>query len=136
MARRTGRRRTSSVEIGIAPLIDLVFILLIFFLVGASFQREPGIDIERPRAVTGEPENPPPVLVGISPTGTIHMEGHRVPLAAVESEVRGVLQASETRAVMVLADASVPTGLLVQVMDACRQGGAERVLVGTRGGAE
>ncbi|MBN2491226.1 MAG: biopolymer transporter ExbD [Planctomycetes bacterium] len=130
------RRRASSVEIGIAPLIDLVFILLLFFLVGASFQREPGIDIERPRAVTGQPEDSPPILVAISPTGTVHMEGHRVPLAAVESEVRAALQTSESRAVMVLADVTVPTGLLVQVMDFCRQGGAARVLVGTKGGVE
>ena len=126
------RRRTSRVEISIAPLIDLVFILLIFFLVGASFQREPGIEIERPRAVTGEPENDPPVMVGISPTGTVHMDGRRLPVAAIEDEVRAALRGAETRAVMVLADTTVPTGLLVQVMDACRQGGAERVLVGTK----
>ena len=127
------RRRTSRVEIGIAPLIDLVFILLIFFLVGASFQREPGIEIERPRAVSGEPENDPPVMVGISPTGTVHMDGRRLPVAAIEDEVRAALRGVETRAVMVLADTSVPTGLLVRVMDACRQGGADRVLVGTKG---
>jgi len=130
------RRRGHGVEIGIAPLIDLVFILLIFFVVGASFEREPGIDIERPRAVTGQPETEPPIMVGISPTGTVHMEGRRLPLASVEGEVRGALRAGDTRAVMVLADISVPTGLLVRVMDACRQGGAERVLVGTQGGGE
>ena len=133
---RRQRRRGQNVEIGIAPLIDLVFILLIFFLVGASFQREPGVQIERPRAVTGEPENEPPILVGISPTGTIHLEGRRLPLAAVSGEIRGLMQIDRLATVMVLADTNVPTGLLVQVMDACRQGGAERVLVGTQGGEE
>jgi biopolymer transport protein ExbD len=128
------RRRGQGVEIGLAPLIDLVFILLIFFLVGASFVREPGVEIERPRAVTGRPENEPPLFIGVTPTGTIHLEGRRIPIAAIEDEVRAAMNTGEVEAVMVLADVTVPTGLLVQVMDACRQGGAERVLVGTQGG--
>lgn len=130
------RRRGQAVEIGIAPLIDLVFILLIFFLVGATFERDPGVDIERPRAETGETQEEPMVRVGISPTGTVHMEGMRIALASVKDRVHSLLLAGERKAVMVLADVSVPTGLLVQVMDACRQGGAERVLVGTRGRGE
>jgi len=130
------RRRSQTAEIGIAPLIDLVFILLIFFLVGASFERETGVDVERPQAMTGKAQEDPPLLVGISPTGTIHMEGERIALASVEDRIRCLLQAGEGNAVMVLADVTVPTGLLVQVMDACRLGGADRVLVGTRGKGE
>ena len=85
-----GLRRRSAIEeaaVDMAPLIDMTFLLLIFFLVNTNFVKETGIEVKRPQAVTGEAKSGDIILVGISNAGTIHMNGKRIDLSAVRSTV-------------------------------------------------
>jgi biopolymer transport protein ExbD len=79
-----GLRRRSSLEeaaIDMAPLIDMTFLLLIFFLVNTHFVKETGLEVKRPEAASGTPKKGDLILVGISSAGTIHMNGKRVDLS-------------------------------------------------------
>ena len=118
-------------DIALAPLIDLIFLLLIFFLVSTSFTKETGVEIERPKARSGEAVQEEPLFVAVTSAGTIHFENQRIPLAAVRDNVARSLSATTRKVVVVMADTSSRTGLAVDVVDQCRLAGAERVFLST-----
>ncbi|MEW6743447.1 MAG: biopolymer transporter ExbD [Planctomycetota bacterium] len=130
--RRFRRRERRSVDINMAPLIDLIFLLLIFFMVSTSFFRQTGVDVERPRALTSEDVDTDTVYVAVTAAGSVHMEEQRVPLVALRDRVERALARSRRKTVVVLADVASRTGLVVDVMDECRLAGAERVFIATR----
>ncbi|MEM7263978.1 MAG: biopolymer transporter ExbD, partial [Planctomycetota bacterium] len=79
-------RRRSALEeaaVDMAPLIDMTFLLLTFFLVNTNFIKETGIEVKRPEAASGESKSGDLILVGISAAGTIHMNGKRVDLSSI-----------------------------------------------------
>jgi biopolymer transport protein ExbD len=83
-------RRKSALEeatVDMAPLIDMTFLLLIFFLVNTNFIKETGIEVNRPEAASGEAQGSDIIMVGISAAGTIHMAGNRIDLSSVRTEV-------------------------------------------------
>lgn len=120
------------VEINMMPLIDMIFILLIFFLVTASFVRESGIEVNRPEAVTAEKKEAAGLVVGISREGHIFMEGQQVDLRRVRGLVEIFLVENAGGGVILDADESCPTGILVSVLDQCRLAGAENIAVAAR----
>ncbi len=124
--RRFRKREGSSVEINMSPLIDLVFLLLIFFITTASFMKETGITVERPVARTAE-EKKTSMLIGIDREGRVYIEGREVDPDAVRACVERFLAESPEGTVLVVADRKVPTGFLVRVMDECRLAGAKTV---------
>jgi biopolymer transport protein ExbD len=129
--RASGRgRRTPSVQM--APLIDMIFILLIFFLVTTSFVRETGIEVTRPTSVTASPQERSSLLVGISASGTVHFEGSTVELVSLRSLLRPRLEKRPDRVVVLLVDRDAPSGRLVEVIDECKLAGAERVAIASR----
>lgn len=115
-----------------APLIDMVFILLIFFLVTTSFVRETGIEVSRPVAVSAAPMDQSNLLVGITPDGTIHFEGRTVDLVSLRSLLKLRLSERSDRAVVLVVDRKAATGRLVEVMDECKLAGAERVAIASK----
>ncbi|MBW1988562.1 MAG: biopolymer transporter ExbD [Deltaproteobacteria bacterium] len=123
-ARRTGRQ---ALQLDIAPLIDMIFILLIFFLVTTSFVKETGVEVNRPVAATAASGPATGVLVAVTSSGEIFMENEAVPLEVVQARVERALAENPKAGVMVVADENSRTGLAVRVMDACRRAGAEDV---------
>ncbi len=121
---RGGARRSATVEM--ASLIDMVFILLIFFIVTTSFIKESGVLIERPESPQARAIVERPVPVAIHITGTVHVGG-RVIRADDAAEIARVLGETGSRRIVIQADRNVPTWLLLKVHAACRQAGAERV---------
>ncbi len=117
-------RREEPVEINISPLIDLMFLLLIFFITTASFMRETGITVERPIARTAR-EKKASLLVGVDREGRIYIGGNEVRLEDVRTRVEAFLSENPGGSIMIVADRRVPTGLLVKVMDECRLSGAK-----------
>ena len=85
---RTRRKNKAQAEIRMAPLIDMVFILLIFFLVTTSFVAETGITVEKPQARSSESLDKESLMVGIGPTGQVYVEGRRVSMFSLRSLVR------------------------------------------------
>ncbi len=130
--RRRRDRRDSDPEINLTPMIDMVFILLIFFLVASSFVKEAGIEVNRPVAQTAQTQGRGTIRIALSETGEIWMERRSIDIRAVRANVERMLAESPEASVVVLADETAHTGLLVQVMDQVRLAGVSDIAVAAR----
>jgi biopolymer transport protein ExbD len=128
-ARRNNR---ASVELNIAPLIDMVFILLIFFLVTTSFVKETGVEVNRPTAATAVSQSKATILIGIDAADRIYFDNREVDVRAVRANVERALAENPEGAVVVVADRSSTTGMAIEVMDGCRLAGAANVSLAAR----
>jgi biopolymer transport protein ExbD len=113
-------------------MIDMVFILLIFFLVASSFVKEAGIEVNRPVAQTAQTQGRGTIRIALSETGEIWMERRSIDIRAVRANVERMLAESPEASVVVLADETAYTGLLVQVMDQVRLAGVTDIAVAAR----
>lgn len=122
-------RKAATAEVNIGPLLDMVFILLIFFVVTTNFNRETGIDVTKPQAQSAVSLGQKTILVGISREGTIHIYGKQVSpeglLSILEREVRQRPGVS----VVIVGDKGTTLGRSVEVMDLCTQAGISKVSV-------
>ena len=125
--RSSVRMRGKEMGINMSPLIDLVFLLLIFFMVTTSFVRETGIDVQRPTASTATLTENGNILVGISKDGTLHFDGKKIDLRSLRSHITRALAENPEGSVVIVADKISYTGLVIEVMDQCRLAGAKRV---------
>lgn len=130
--RRRRDRRDSAPEINLTPMIDMVFILLIFFLVASSFVKEAGIEVNRPVAQTAQTQGRGTIRIALSEAGEIWMERRSIDIRAVRANVERMLAESPEASVVVLADETAHTGLLVQVMDQVRLAGVNDIAVAAR----
>ena len=126
------RRRDRDEGIDIAPLIDVVFILLIFFMVSTTFVRNLELDIERPSAASAETADVRAIRVTLTRGGQVMVEGQEVNSWVVQDRVRSITLQHPERPVLVTADEDAPTGKLVDVVDQCRLAGAKNVGVDVR----
>jgi len=110
-----------------APLIDMVFILLIFFIVTTSFVKETGIEVNRPRAMTASTDSRTSILIAIDKANRIFMDHREIDIRAVRANVERALAENPSGNVIVVADRGSSTGVAVKVMDGCRMAGAESV---------
>lgn len=125
--RKTIRGTGESVELNMAPLIDMVFLLLIFFAVTTSFVKEAGIDVQRASAATAEVKERAGIMIGVSNDGEVYMNGRKVDIRSVRGLIERALAEDPGSGVVVVADKRSMTGAVVQVMDQCRLAGAENV---------
>lgn len=129
-ARRHGRREDGDEsEINITPMLDIVFIMLIFFMVTTSFVRDPGIDPVRPQAETAVPQARGNIIVAISASDAIWYDGRQIGLGEVRTTIEIALAATPESSVIIVADERASSGLLVDVMDQVRLGGVADVAV-------
>jgi biopolymer transport protein ExbD len=131
-ARRANKK---TLELNIAPLIDMVFILLIFFLVTTSFLKETGVDISRPTASTAVSKAAPTILIGVTKENTIHIDRRQVDIRAVRANIERALAENPDGSVVIVADKQSLTGLVINVMDACKLAGAQSVSIAASKGA-
>ena len=125
-ARKAARK---PLELNIAPLIDMVFILLIFFLVTTSFVRETGVTVDRPSAATAGSREKAGILIGVTAEGRIFMDKREIDLRAVRTAVERAMAENPGSDVVIVADRNSRTGLAIGVMDACRLAGATEVSI-------
>ncbi|MBU1194371.1 MAG: biopolymer transporter ExbD [Proteobacteria bacterium] len=130
------RANTKNLELNIAPLIDMVFILLIFFLVTTSFLKETGVDISRPTASTAVSKTATTILIGVTKDNTIHIDRREVDIRAVRANVERALAENPDGSVVIVADKESLTGLVINVMDACKLAGAQNVSIAASRGTE
>jgi biopolymer transport protein ExbD len=126
----SARRREP--KIGIAPLIDMVFILLIFFLVTTSFVRETGVTVDKPVAATAETLEKQSVLVAVTGRGAIHINQRQVDIPGLRAALRKTLRSRPGRPVVIIADRNAKTGRVVDVIDTCKLAGAKKVSLASR----
>ena len=123
------RANKQTLELNIAPLIDMVFILLIFFLVTTSFVKETGVEISRPAASTAIAKAKATILIGVTKDNTIHLDHREIDIRAVRANVERCLAENPLGSVVIVADKESLTGLVILVMDACKLAGAENVSI-------
>jgi len=125
------QREKRAPGIDISPLIDMVFILLIFFMVSTTFVKEMKIDLERPRASSAARASTKAIRVHVDRSGGIFLEGLPVKPWMLQSRIRELLKAGADRPVLVVTDRMVPAERLIEVVDQCRLAGARDVGVAT-----
>ena len=128
-ARRSNR---STLELNMTPLIDMVFILLIFFLVTTSFVKETGVDVNRPTASTAVSKDKASIFIAIDQNDRIFMDHREIDPRAVRANVERALAENPDSAVVVVADKVSTAGAAIVVMDGCRMAGVKNVSLAAR----
>ena len=128
---RYRQRKDSNQGIDISPLIDMVFILLIFFMVSTTFIKDMKIDIDRPQASSASTASTKAVRVYIDKAGNTYLDGQPIRVWVIQSRIRDLLKTSTNKSVLVVTDDIVPSSRLVEVVDQARLAGAQDVGVAT-----
>lgn len=113
-----------------APLIDMIFILLIFFLVTASFVKTPGIDIQKPYAETAENRKKTNLVIGVAQDSTIWVEGRMIDIRDTRSYLDRFLQETPNGTVVISADEESRSEITLLLHDHCRAAGIKEVYIG------
>jgi biopolymer transport protein ExbD len=122
-------RAKDEAAIDLTPMLDVVFIMLIFFIVTASFVKEAGVDVSRPNAETAEQQQRGNILIAIRPNGEIWIDRRAVDVRALRANVERLRAENPEGTVVILADKESQTGLLVEVMDQVRLAGVSNVAI-------
>ena len=117
--------------IDMTPMLDVVFIMLIFFIVTASFVKESGIDVNRPDAATAVQKNRANMLVAISDSKEVWINKRQIDLRAVQANIERLYAENPQGSVVIQADEESNTKTLIEVMDAARAAGVFDVSVAT-----
>ena len=123
------RKKQKDMGIEMGPLMDIVFILLIFFVVTSSFTRETGVDVTKPQAQSASQLEKENLLIAITREGTIHINERQVDLASLQDILKQSLAKTPDREAVIIADKGSETGVLVQVIDACNLSGVKKVSI-------
>ena len=133
------RRHSSQVgesnAIDLAPMLDFVLNLLIFFIITTSFVREAGITVSHPLADTAAQQANGNILIAVRPNGEIWMDRRQVDLREVRPTIERLHLERPEDSVIVIADKSAKTGLLAEVMDEVKLGGIKEVAIGATNAA-
>ncbi|HEX9877326.1 MAG TPA: biopolymer transporter ExbD [Gammaproteobacteria bacterium] len=129
------KRVEEETEINITPMLDIVFIMLIFFIVTTSFVKEPGISPQRPTAETATEKARGNVLIAISQTGEIWMDKRNVELSQVRALVEAALAENPESSAVIIADEQAGSGILIDLMDQIRLGGIGTISIAAQPGA-
>lgn len=123
------KRTEENNEINITPMLDVVFILLIFFIVTTSFVKETGIDINRPSASTAEKKSKGNILIAIKPNGDIWIDNRNIDVRAVRANIQRIKARVPQSSVIIQSDRDARTGVLVKVMDQIRLAGVQNISI-------
>lgn len=133
--RRSKRVQDEQAQVDMSPLIDMVFILLIFFMVSTTFVKDMEVELERPGASSATAADSKSIRVYIDQQGQIFVDGQPTRIWVLQSKVRELLGSSDQESILVVTDKNVSAERLVEVVDACRLAGAKDVGVATEGEA-
>lgn len=128
MARRT-RREAEEAAIDLTPMLDVVFIMLIFFIVTTSFVKEAGITVQKPKANHTKQEAKATIFVAIRANGEIWLDKRAVDVERVGATIEKLLAESPTDTVIVQADREAKHGVVVSVMDQIKLAGIDKISI-------
>lgn len=126
-----GRKKIST-DLNIAPLIDVVFQLLLFFMLTANFVTPTGIKLALPSAVSSKPHQDEGIVVFITGDNELYLNQAKVSLEGLLAELKPRILADKKKTVVIKADEKINLGLAVKVMDIAKQANAEGVVISTR----
>ena len=116
-------------EINITPMLDVVFIMLIFFIVTATFVKESGIEVNRPDAATATKAEKANILIAIGANNDIWIDRRQVDIRSVKPNIVRLHAENPQGSVVIQADKESKTDTLIQVMDAARSAGVFNVSI-------
>jgi biopolymer transport protein ExbD len=128
---RNKRQKEDGAEVDLTPMLDIVFIMLIFFIVTATFIKEPGLDVDKPDAKTTLPVKTVSVLIAIGSRSEIYIDKQEVDLRSVRTAVEGLLLENPGGGVVIQADKDAEMGVVIDVMDQVQLAGAPNVNIST-----
>jgi biopolymer transport protein ExbD len=125
-------RKHSSAEdanIDLTPMLDVTFIMLIFFIVTTSFVKEAGLDVRKPEAATTEAKQRASIMIAVSETGQVWMQKRQIEIDAVRPLVEAAKSENPEGSAMIIADRGAPAGVVIAVMDQARLGGVTDIAI-------
>jgi len=127
-------RRASStpVVINIAPLVDVVFLLVIFFAVSTTFLENAGLELTLPTSSSSSESSPQEITVAVSKDGQLYLEGELMAEERLATELRDRLAGQDEKLVLLRADEQTPHGTVVRIMDLAREAGTTGLTVAAR----
>ncbi len=120
-------RRDSMIDI--SPMMDMVFILLIFFIVTSTFTRETGIDVTKPKASSSKELAKESILIGVTRQGTVHINETQVNLSSLRTVLKQMMAESPDRPVIIVSDREAPSGVIVDLLDECNLAKVKKVSI-------
>ena len=130
--RRYQQGEDSSADIDMTPMLDIVFIMLIFFIVTTSFVKESGITVSRPSAATATQQKNAGIYVAIRPNGEIWIDKRVVDVRAVRANIERLRLENPEGGVVIQADKGAQAGILVKVMDQVRLAGVTNISIAAK----
>ncbi len=127
MRRITSGSADDESQVDITPLIDIVFIMLIFFIVTATFVKEAGIDVNKPDAPTAEVKKKANILIAIDANNNIWLDRRKIDIRSVIPNIKRLRSENPQGSVVIQADEESKNKMLVEVMDAARQAGVVNI---------
>lgn len=121
-----------NVELNVIPLIDVLLVLLIFFILSTTFDQSRGISVKLPSARTGAQESAAKdFTISIDKANNLFLDGKKIDLASVQSQLQAAANGKPIQALIIRADESVTHGLVVHVMDEAKRAGVEKLSLAT-----
>ncbi len=130
------KRQSQQAELDMTPMLDIVFIMLIFFIVTTSFVKESGVDVNTPQAQSSVQQENTTILVAITPDGDVWIDKRLVDIRSVRTIVARLHAENPEGTVVIQSDENARTKELVSVMDQIRLAGVERIAIASNAQSE
>ncbi|WP_417317017.1 ExbD/TolR family protein [Emcibacter sp.] len=130
--RKHAAKSQDDATIDMTPMLDIVFIMLIFFIVTAAFVKEAGIDVTRPLSQTSVPQSKANIMIAVSDQNEVWMQKKRVDVRAIRANVERLRAENPEGTVVIQADTAAKAGVMTDVVDAVRAAGVMDYVVSTR----
>jgi biopolymer transport protein ExbD len=121
--RKHSSKNQDEAAIDMTPMLDIVFIMLIFFIVTASFLKEAGIEVNRPEGSSGAPQEKANIMIAVTDGDEIWMEKRRIDVRAVRANVERLKAENPEGTIVIQADVDSTTGIVAEIMDSLNKGG-------------
>ena len=132
MARKV-RAEEEDAAIDMTPMLDIVFIMLIFFIVTTVFVKDAGIDVNKPEASQAYLPKNANIFIAITPDGDVWLDKREVKVESVRANIERLLAEQPTDIVIIQADEDAEHGIVIKVMDQVKAAGIDRISVAARG---
>jgi len=126
------RKKKADAQLNISPLIDIVFLLLVFFILSSHFATEKGFNLKLPKAVHATSQNTEKITIYIDQVNTVFIGDREIDLDLLDAELKKELAMNDEKMVVIKADEDVNIGFVVKVMDIARGANAEGLVISTR----
>ncbi|NVJ50045.1 MAG: biopolymer transporter ExbD [Gammaproteobacteria bacterium] len=129
MAKQIAKRKEEEAELDMTPMLDIVFIMLIFFIVTASFVKDSGVEVTNPTGVTAQARPDANIFIAVTKPGEVYIDNKKVEIEKLKLEVQRLKNEAPEGSIVIQADRDSKAGVVMKVLDAVKGAGVSRVSV-------